>query len=586
MSVELGITVVDAGATVTFEQMARAVDGTGAAAQRATERYKYLNLSAKQLYNETRTPGEQHNRRLAELDRLLKTGKIDQDLYNRSVQRAGDAFRQADAAGSKAFGGTLKSKIAGMATAIVPFASGAAAAAVAIGAITSAANEAHSQVKGLAEELRGTEETLKRLWQVSGSKAAYKQLSGSMKLAMAQEGLAPEEAGQMVFSLKSAGLEKDAVAIAATKRFTDPQLMSRYWANLNAVAGKGTYTVPQAVSGLVVGAEKSQWNQEETAKIFQEVASDARALNTKPGEVLGIASALSYEYSSPEIERTGLRALVKETKKWRAKAEAKGLVRPDEGKGILENIDLMRQRDPEYYSKRKLTEIEFSGAAERLEKKRKEAGSLTQEIQGAFTGTGGQYQQKLDTPHELNVIQRRRVAEMQAKVANEPRAQAQMALDTLSSQGDVLSGLYDTPLGIEKFVAKAADKATTYGFIRKAQELSSERLINKIIEQSPGVYEKKLKPYFPLPVSGTIPQGEMEWDTPQRYREIDLPGPMTEQQAKALSEAIAELTTAVVESRAATSENADATRANTDATQNAARSAPKSNPSRNHRDNR
>jgi len=557
MVVELGISVVDAGSTGVFQAIKTQQDLINESARKGAERYKYLNLSVRKLYSQTRTPAEQHNQRLKELDRLLKSGKIDQDLYNRSVERSAQSMRRmdraSDAAGKSAgaaFGSKLVRNIDKVAGAI---GIGTVAGGL-VGAITlfkSAANEANQEIKSIADNLRQGEESLKRIWQISGSKGEYTNLSTQMKLATALEGLSQEEAGALTFSMKSAGLEKEIGALLPTKRFMDPRLAADFETMMRASYGQ-KYTPQQAISGLLTGAEKSAFNVEQTAKLMKEIGPEAKPLGASPGEIAGITAALSYQYSTPEKATTGFRSLVKELKRWKAEATASGRYKPEQlGGTILETFDAMRRLDPEYYQKRKLSEVEFAGFVERLEKKQAEAVKLTTATQKAFTGTGEAYRRKANVPMELDRIQQRRVAELQKELAHEPAAQAKLELETLVEQGKTLAGVYGTPLSLEELDEKFVATGEKLGFINAMRERNAERVLTKLAQRDPLIFKKHLgglvKTRRHTPSYGAEGAGGLPLPAETI---VDLPGPLTGKQRRGFAAAVGEVLSRKIQQRA------------------------------------
>ncbi|GAG38609.1 unnamed protein product, partial [marine sediment metagenome] len=60
--------------------------------------------AAKRWYDSTRTPQERYNAKLAELNKLLKANKINQDTYGRAVRKSKDEMDAAGRSGQKTFG--------------------------------------------------------------------------------------------------------------------------------------------------------------------------------------------------------------------------------------------------------------------------------------------------------------------------------------------------------------------------------------------------------------------------------------------------------------------------------------------------
>jgi hypothetical protein len=84
---------------------------TATASKKATKEEKELARAAKAVYDKTRTPAERYNKQLAEMKRLLKAGKINQDTYRRGVAMTNRELRAAEGHTSR-----LGASIASMAT--------------------------------------------------------------------------------------------------------------------------------------------------------------------------------------------------------------------------------------------------------------------------------------------------------------------------------------------------------------------------------------------------------------------------------------------------------------------------------------
>ena len=143
------------------------------------------------------------------------------------------------------------------------------------------AEAAKAEIQEVAEGLNATHEGMKYLWQVSESKEAYESMSATYKLAMAKEGVTREQGWQMAFNLKSLKGGVEAVpTLSQTARYMDPATATKFYTRLTAVTGWGNEfaTPEQAMSGLLLAAEKSAWNVEETAEWFTPNIAMARAM--------------------------------------------------------------------------------------------------------------------------------------------------------------------------------------------------------------------------------------------------------------------------------------------------------------------
>ncbi len=90
---------------------------TDATKKTAAEQRKW-GREAKKILNEIRSPQESHNKRVGALSQMLQKGTIDQKQFNAAVRQSSDNMRQADRAGTKAFGPAALSAVRSLAAAM------------------------------------------------------------------------------------------------------------------------------------------------------------------------------------------------------------------------------------------------------------------------------------------------------------------------------------------------------------------------------------------------------------------------------------------------------------------------------------
>ncbi len=88
------------------------------AAKKMSDEFTQVDRSIRQMGREadktlrdTRTSQERYNAQIEKLGTLLKHNKIDQDTYNRAVQKATDAYQDADRSSRRAFGESFSGRI-------------------------------------------------------------------------------------------------------------------------------------------------------------------------------------------------------------------------------------------------------------------------------------------------------------------------------------------------------------------------------------------------------------------------------------------------------------------------------------------
>ena len=97
----------EAQAVAAFLKVVDAQKQTEQQTTKVTKANRDLERAAKRVFDETRSPMERHNKQMAELNRLVESGAIDQDTYRRAVDRTcGEAsFRWAGAWPAQEHGG-------------------------------------------------------------------------------------------------------------------------------------------------------------------------------------------------------------------------------------------------------------------------------------------------------------------------------------------------------------------------------------------------------------------------------------------------------------------------------------------------
>lgn len=85
-------------------KLEQGVDKVAAKSKKLAREEAAVAREAKRIYEETRTPQEQYNARMARLNELVKRGGIDQNTFARASRKAGDELRRTGQKGQTAFG--------------------------------------------------------------------------------------------------------------------------------------------------------------------------------------------------------------------------------------------------------------------------------------------------------------------------------------------------------------------------------------------------------------------------------------------------------------------------------------------------
>lgn len=173
---------------------------------------KQLGRSADRTFRETRTETEKYNQRVGELSRLLRSGKIDQETFNRALDQARQKFGMAGDASSRAFGAGLGGMLASR---ITQFAGMISAVEIIRGNLARMNEEARESARNLDELFTTTGE----MAQVAESDKEFRQLK-SIQDQMLRAGAAttPLEAGKIALALKAAEQTHEAATAAELSR--------------------------------------------------------------------------------------------------------------------------------------------------------------------------------------------------------------------------------------------------------------------------------------------------------------------------------------------------------------------------------
>ena len=155
--------------------------------------------------------------------------------------------------------------------------------------------EANEEVKQYARELSESYNTAKKLWQISEGEGEFSKLSDKQRWGMMTEGLTREQAGEVLFDLRSLGQEQSYNQVIKASRFMDVTTAGNYLTtiaseqNFGAAAG----TPDQILSGLAAGAATSAMDADDTAKWVLKAAPTMAAAGSTQEEMLALGSLLA-----------------------------------------------------------------------------------------------------------------------------------------------------------------------------------------------------------------------------------------------------------------------------------------------------
>lgn len=323
----------EASAVQAFLKVVDAQKQTERQTDKVTKANRELERAAKKVYESTRTPLEQHKQKMAELNRLVEAGAIDQNTYRRAVDRSNRELRETQRAGRDAFGGQAVSQLKG-------FVAGWVSVTAAISAARAAFQEYRQLQDESAQRDRASRRGLASLAQLAESPEQFAVLTSAAREMFRQGGAASlDEAGRTIFTLKSAGLfdERQIFTEMMSAALIDtPDAFAAAVAQLTNAMGSSETGTARDVINKAIGASGGA-----LANVPQLLAGAARAgtgasvLGISDEEVLAAVTALSGSTGSAEIAGTQLAALLKSLDQ----------IGGFEGKGLIGSVESIAAKE-------------------------------------------------------------------------------------------------------------------------------------------------------------------------------------------------------------------------------------------------
>lgn len=293
------------------KQVAQGAANVGTAYREAVNESARLSSAATRAFNETRTPLEKYNAKLADLSTLLRKGKIDQDTYNRSVDHASERYQAATQQGSK-----LSQVMMSLASSAAGFLSVGAA----INFVTQALSEANQEAKDAAESLKQGISSRNELAQVLDNMGtADEQIAAFMTRGGA--GKNRPLAAQSVFEMQSAGLVGDmdtflqvgrsGLVAAESMPAVIGAIKSLQVAFGSQEAGKSKAILSKALAAGAV----AKGSMQDVVTATSSAGADAASLGLSDEETMAAIAVLSVPLGSVDVGGRHAAALFRELKK-------------------------------------------------------------------------------------------------------------------------------------------------------------------------------------------------------------------------------------------------------------------------------
>ena len=269
-----------------------------AKAQRQVERWNAAAL----------TPLERYNKKLKETALHLKNQRMTQDEARRAVAMHNRELQEAERAGKRAFGAPalagLKSYAAGMLTV-----SGA------VTVLLSSMREAMAERERAAQASIAARRGLGSLKQLAGSQAEYEALVGEARgIHAAGAAATQDEAGGVLFSLKSAGFKRDTrdllVQARASDMIQDLAMFGRAIKTAQAAFGAKAGSPRNVANMAIAAAGESPATVEAITEAAAESAPFATQLGIDPRSVFAATSVLATRAGTAAKGGTQVSALL------------------------------------------------------------------------------------------------------------------------------------------------------------------------------------------------------------------------------------------------------------------------------------
>lgn len=270
-----------------------------------------LSSAATRAFNETRTPIEKYNAKLADLSTLLRKGKISQDTYNRSVDHASERYRAATEQGGK---------FTGVMTAIAATAGGVLSVAAAANMLAEAFAAANEEATKAAESVKTGFSSRSELAQVLDNMGAADEQIGAF-MTRGGAGKNRPLAAQSVFEMQSAGLAGDMETFLQVGRtgLVAAEAMPAVIGAIKSLqvafgeqeAGKSKAILSKALAAGAV----AKGSMQDVVTATSSAGADAASLGLSDEETMAAIAVLSVPLGSVDVGGRHAAALFRELKK-------------------------------------------------------------------------------------------------------------------------------------------------------------------------------------------------------------------------------------------------------------------------------
>lgn len=272
---------------------------------------KRLSRVAEQAMRAIITPTEKYNAKLKDLQAALKSGKLDQEQYNRAVGRVEGEYRKAQLGAENAFSPRILANIG-------QFATGIFGISAATSGFVDALREARDAGREIAQQIDQSAASSGLLQQVAqggtfaAKQADFVQLTEQARgLRAAGAATSLDEANRIRFAVRSASLDQDLPTfekLGAAKLADDiPGLINALSAVTTGFKEQAGNT-EQQISQLLAASGVSPANISEIAAAAVTVATSGKPLGLTFQESLAATANVSALTGRPDLAKTETQA--------------------------------------------------------------------------------------------------------------------------------------------------------------------------------------------------------------------------------------------------------------------------------------
>lgn len=320
------------------EDLQNAVEGINDAYEDTAKSAAALERAAARIVRANEGPQERYNRKIAELARLVKSGKLHIDDANRAAERYRRTLERQIEAQNRAYGRGAQSNVAGMVRQYV-----SVSAAISLG--TRALQQFIEERKRAEQEVKQSPKGLAGLAQLAAvaedPEAAFAEMLAEARRAFsAGVGESVDQAGDILFGLLSAGLDaadrKFAAALEASGAVTGVDEAASAFAALTKALGREEVgSFEDVISKALAASKGAPAKAPELVLAAAMSGGSARALGVSDEFLFAASEILAAKTGSASVGGTQLAAFLKGI-------ESKGLTK-DKSLAGLSGLQLVEE---------------------------------------------------------------------------------------------------------------------------------------------------------------------------------------------------------------------------------------------------